>query len=63
MRRLNARRASENPADLSEATVAVYEMMREEAEPIERPHIVIDTSGDVDEAVARIVAELEEVRA
>ncbi|HMF87425.1 MAG TPA: DegV family protein, partial [Gemmatimonadaceae bacterium] len=45
-RRLNARRARQDPADISEATVAVYETMREDAEPIEGPHIVVDTSGN-----------------
>jgi predicted kinase len=58
-RRLNARRARQDPADISEATVEVYEMMREEAEPIEGPHIVVDTSGNnLGPAVDRIVTEL-----
>ena len=61
--RLNARRARENPADISEATVEVYEMMREEAEPITRPHLVVDTSADeLGPAVDRIVSELVQVR-
>ena len=63
-RRLNARRARRDPADVSEATVEVYEMMREEAEPITRPHIVVDTAGgDMSAAVAHIVRELEKVTA
>ena len=61
--RLKARRTNENAADLSEATVEVYKMMREEAEPIARPHLVVDTSGTLDEAIARIVGELDEIRA
>lgn len=62
-RRLNARRAREHPADIAEATVAVYQMMREEVEPITCPHIVVDTSADnFDPAVDRIVRELVNVR-
>jgi len=57
--RLNARRARENPADRSEATIEVYEMMRQEAEPIERPHFVVDTAvDDLTPAVDSIVSEL-----
>ena len=63
-RRLNARRARQDPADISEATVEVYEMMRDEAEPITHPHIVVDTSvGDISAAVAYIIGELEKVTA
>ena len=61
-RRLNARRARRDPADISEATVEVYEMMREDAEPITRPHIVVDTAGgDISAAVACIIGELQKV--
>ena len=57
--RLHARRAREDPADVSEATVEVYKMMREDAEPITRPHIVVDTSADhLGSSVDRIVSEL-----
>ena len=58
--RLASRRAGGNPVDLSEATIEVYEMMREEAEPITRTHVVVDTaSGDISAAVADIIGELE----
>jgi predicted kinase len=61
--RLQARRAAPGPTDLSDATVAVYEMMREEAEPIEHPHLIVDATGDIDDAVARIVDDLRGVPA
>jgi DegV family protein with EDD domain len=61
--RLEARRAREDPADISEATVAVYETMRDEAEPIERPHMLVNTTADIVEAVARIMSQLRGVRA
>jgi predicted kinase len=61
-RRLNARRAREDAADDSEATMEVYEMMREEAEPIEGPHIVVDMSADdLGPPVDRIISELARV--
>jgi DegV family protein with EDD domain len=59
-RRLAVRRAGEDPQDKSEATVEVFEMMRAEAEPIERSHITVDGSDEMtDAAVALIVRELE----
>ena len=63
-RRLEARLKAENPWDRSDATLDVYESMRGAAEPIERPHFVVDTSvDDLDQAVERIVGELARVRA
>jgi len=39
-------------------------MMRREAEPIEEPHIVVDSAtGDVGGAMERILLELERARA
>jgi fatty acid kinase fatty acid binding subunit len=61
--RLTARGAREDPADVSEATQEVYEMMRDEAEPIREPHIVVDASGDVELAVDQILGELAHERA
>jgi hypothetical protein len=61
--RLSARRAREDPTDISEATQEVYEMMRDEAEPIQGPHLVVDASGDAAMAVNRIVNELAQKRA
>jgi DegV family protein with EDD domain len=61
--RLTARRAREDPADISEATQEVYEMMREEAEPVDGPHIVVDADGDIQTAVDQILGELPHERA
>jgi DegV family protein with EDD domain len=61
--RLAARRALDDPRELSEATISVYEMMRAEAEPIGCPHLVIDTSeGNIEADVSRIVAQLDDLR-
>lgn len=59
--RLERRQRGENPWDQSEADVEVYERMRAAAEPIERPHVVVDTSGGSEEALAIILRELQEV--
>ena len=62
-RRMESRLAAENPLDRSEATLDVYEMMRGDAEPIEAPHIVVEsTSGDdIGRAAERVLLELERV--
>ena len=63
-RRMESRLAAGNPLDRSDATLEVYEMMRREAEPIEEPHIVVDSAtGDVGGAMERILLELERARA
>jgi predicted kinase len=63
-RRLENRLAAGNPLDRSDATLDVYDIMRGDAEPIEGPHIVIESnSGDDGHAVDRILLELERVRA
>jgi predicted kinase len=51
-------RASGKEAWSSDADEAVYEMMRLEAEPIQRPYLEVDASGDVSEAVGKIVQSL-----
>jgi predicted kinase len=61
--RLQARRAAPGATDASDATVAVYEMMRREAEPIVHPHITVNATNDIQEAVEMIVGELREVHA
>ena len=58
-RRMGARLAGANPLDRSDAGIDVYEAMRDEAEPIQREHLVVDTSGDVSSIVDMIVRELE----
>ncbi len=60
-RRLEGRSRGANPWDQSEAGLEVYERMRQEAEPIQRPHLRVDTSGDLEEALAMILRELQEV--
>lgn len=56
-RRLENRVETEAPGDASEAGVEVYERLRVDAEPVEREHIVVDTSKDISAAVERILAE------
>lgn len=58
LRRLHARRHGEEESWASDADEEVYEMMRVEAEPIGRPYIEVDGSGDVRSAVDKIVREL-----
>ncbi len=58
--RLEARLRGENPWDQSKAGPEVYERMRKEAQPISRPHIVVDASGDISEAVERVAREMGE---
>jgi predicted kinase len=57
-RRLRARGPGGNPADRSDADVDVYDMMRREAEPIQREHLVVDTSGDIKAILDKIMHEL-----
>jgi predicted kinase len=60
--RLAARARRADPADMSEAGPEVYERMRAQDEPIERPHIVVDTSADIEPAVEAVLRELGERR-
>jgi hypothetical protein len=60
--RLAARARRSDPADLSDAGPEVYQHMRSLDEPIGRPHIVVDTSADIDPAVEAVLRELEERR-
>jgi len=52
---------SGNPWDQSEAGHDVYEKMSEEAEPIQREHLVVDTSAEIGRAVEEILRELRKV--
>jgi predicted kinase len=62
--RMEGRSIRQNPFDRSDATQDVYEKMRRDADPIERQHIVVDsTPDDMDDAVSRILRELESIRA
>lgn len=56
LHRLRSRRAGEEWS--SDADEEVYEMMRLESEPIERPYIEVDASGDLSAPVDKIVREL-----
>jgi len=60
--RLAARARRADPADLSDAGPEVYQRMRTLDEPIGRPHIVVDTSADIEPAVEAVLRELEERR-
>jgi predicted kinase len=60
--RLAARARRADSADLSDAGPEVYERMRSQDEPIGRPHIVVDTSADIEPAIDAVLRELEEGR-
>ncbi len=59
--RLESRARGQDVEDASEATVPVYDRMRREAEPIERPHIRVDTSKDLEPALQEVLRSLESV--
>jgi DegV family protein with EDD domain len=61
-RRLAARVDGQDAVGTSEATVPVYDRMKREAEPIERPHIRVDTSQDLEPALQEVLRRLESVR-
>ena len=52
--RLTRRHADRAPHDYSDATWQVYEKLKPSFEPIAGPHLVIDTSGDLETALAKI---------
>lgn len=56
--RLGSRSARSSEAWASDANEEVYEAMRLGAEPIERPYIEVDASGEISAAVDKIVREL-----
>lgn len=56
--RMAARDAGANTADRSTATLAVFERMLADAEPILRRHISVDTSKDLAPSVDRIIRDL-----
>jgi len=58
--RLQARVDGPHAQDLSDAGPEVYERMRLDAEPIGRPHISVDTSADIEPAIAAIVRQMKE---
>ena len=60
--RLEARAKGPRSQDLSDAGPEVYERMQLDVEPIGRPHISVDTSADIEPAIAAILQQLEEPR-
>jgi len=60
--RLAARARRADPEDVSDAGPDVYQRMRSLAEPIGRPHIVVDTSAGIEPAVDAVLRELQEGR-
>ena len=55
--RLEARASSSQRRDHSDADWEVYQRLRPSQEPIRRNHLVVDTSGDVQPAVEKVVRE------
>ena len=60
--RLRLREENPDPNDASDADWAIYERMAPQEEPIERDHLVVDTSKDIDEAVAKVLRQLRRLR-
>lgn len=58
--RLQARFSSGSARMSSDADWSVYERLRREDEPIQRRHLVVDSSGDIQPALARIARVLEQ---
>jgi len=58
--RLEARATNPRSQDLSDAGPEVYERMQHDVEPIGRPHISVDTSADIEPAIAAILQQIEQ---
>ena len=56
--RLEGREKERTPEDVSDATWGVYKRMAEREQPIERAHLVIDTSQDLEEGIRKILREI-----
>ncbi len=54
-RRLDARLRGDDDGDASEATVQIYRRMKREAQPIQRPHITVNTSADLEPALQEVI--------
>jgi DegV family protein with EDD domain len=59
LQRLEDRARGADPLDASEASAAVYNKMKAETEPIDRPHIVVDTSKEIEPALEEVLRQLE----
>ena len=53
--RLEKRKVARDSDDISDATWAIYKRMASDQQPIGHPHLIIDTSGDLGEAVNKIL--------
>ncbi len=53
--RLENRLRHRQAADLSDANWSVYLQLRKRVDAIPRPHLVVDTQGDIDKAIRKIV--------
>lgn len=53
--RLTQRFIARDPRDLSDANWDVFQALQSDQEPVRRPHLVVDTSGDIDAAVAKVL--------
>jgi predicted kinase len=58
--RLETRLKGPHSQDLSDAGPEVYGRMQRDVEPIGRPHISVDTSADIEPAIAAILHQMEE---
>jgi len=59
-KRLEARVKGLHSHDLSDAGPEVYERMQHDIEPIRRPHISVDTSADIEPAIAAILQQIDQ---
>lgn len=55
--RMRARRARSDPRDVSDADWEVFEAMRSRAEPIPRPHFLVNTAAGAEPALSVLTAE------
>jgi predicted kinase len=53
--RLRRRLDNPDPDDFSEADWIVHQTLKSELEPIRRPHLVVDTSHDIEPAILKIL--------
>ncbi len=53
--RLEKRKVARDPDDISDANWAIYKRMVSTQQPISHSHLTVDTSGDLEEAVSKIL--------
>ena len=59
LKRLHERKPGQSDSD---AGVEVYEALRKDAEAIEQPHFVVESTGDIGPAVDEVLGEIKEVK-